>query len=82
MDDGLGGGFEPISLDLVVVLKTTVTSLTHGVQKGLTYRFKYRAQNVNGFGEYSDETGILAATVPEPPLAVTYLSSTATEITV
>jgi len=82
MDDGLGGGFKSISSGLISVLKTTVTSVGHGVKKGLTYRFIYRAKNVNGFGEFSDSTSILAATVPEPPLPLAYVASSATTITV
>lgn len=67
MDDGLGGGFSSISSDLITATRTTVTSVHHLVKKGLAYRFKYRAKNVIGFGEYSDTVTFLAASVPDAP---------------
>jgi hypothetical protein len=33
------------------------------------YRVVYRAKNIVGFGEYSDTSYILAATIPETPSA-------------
>jgi len=48
----------------------------------LTYRFRYRAKNVNGWGGYSPISYVEAATIPEPPQTPTYVSSSATEITV
>ncbi len=68
MDDGMGGGFVSILPNsLVTVLKVTVTNTQNGIKKGLSYRFKYRASNINGFGEYSIITSILAASVPSAP---------------
>lgn len=52
-----------------------------GIVKGLTYRVRYRAKNVNGWGEYSDITYIIAASVPDPPAKPFYASSTDTTIT-
>lgn len=47
-------------LDLAfVVLKTT-----HNLQAGQAYRFRYRAKNVFGWGEYSDPASYLAAAIP------------------
>jgi hypothetical protein len=42
-----------------VILKTT-----HNLQAGQVYRFRYRAKNVFGWGEYSDSTSYLAAAIP------------------
>lgn len=67
MDDGLGGGFSQISSDLITVTRVTVTSVSNHIKKGLAYRFKYRAKNVIGFGEYSDTFSFLAASVPDAP---------------
>ena len=82
MDDGLGGGFNPIATSLLAVTRTTVTSTSHNVKKGLSYRFRYKVKNVIGFSDYSDTVSLLAASVPDAPQPVTYFSSTATEITV
>jgi len=38
-----------------------------GLVTGRTYRFKYRARNAHGFGEFSDEVAIIAAIKPSKP---------------
>lgn len=39
----------------------TTVSVTQGIRKGETYRFRYRALNKYGWGPYSDVSYILAA---------------------
>lgn len=41
----------------------------------------YRAQNLNGWGPYSNVSYYIAATKPNAPLAPIYVSSTSTSIT-
>ena len=41
-----------------VVLSYGVTS---GIEKGLTYQFRYRAKNAQGWGEFSDVLNLIAA---------------------
>jgi large repetitive protein len=60
-------------------------SYTHsdGVVKGTTYKFRYRAKNVHGFGDFSPELEVLAATVPSSPPRPTLslVSSTSISLT-
>lgn len=53
---------------------------TDGVIKGTTYRFRYRAKNVHGFGDFSPELEVLAATVPSSPPRPTLTSVSSTSI--
>jgi hypothetical protein len=57
-------GFSPSSLVLTA-------TLTNGVSGGLTYKFRVRAQNVNGWGAFSTETSIKAAQMPNQMDSVT-----------
>lgn len=45
------------------------TSLSFGVtssiQVGKTYKFRYRAKNVHGWGPFSDALNLIAARVPD-----------------
>lgn len=41
--------------------------ITSNIGSGLTYRLKYRAGNIHGWGDFSDVAYILAATVPSAP---------------
>jgi hypothetical protein len=45
-------------------------SLTKGVKSGTLYRFRYRARNEIGFGEYSDIAFILTASSPTKPTII------------
>jgi len=56
--------------------KWTVTGLT----KGESYKFRFRAKNSIGWSEYSDETTILAADVPETPEKPVPLAATDTSV--
>jgi hypothetical protein len=51
------------------------------VVKGTTYRYKYRARNINGWGDFSPEAYLFAAGVPETPMAPSTLTVTDTLIT-
>jgi hypothetical protein len=46
-------------------------TLTLGVESGVMYRFRYRAQNEIGFGEYSEIAYILSASKPSEPSVIT-----------
>ena len=66
MDDGLGGdfvslsGFSPYSM----IRHFTVSE---NVVKGRDHRFRYRVRNAVGWGEFSEESFVLAAVVPSAP---------------
>ena len=69
IDDGQGRikvvGFNSNSL-------LTAYTITSGIENGRTYRLVYRVKNAVGWGEYSPETSILAADVPESPPEPTF----------
>ena len=82
IDDGDEGEFTTFAggdTSNYITLKAQTSS---GIVEALTYRVRYRAKNVNGWGEYSDIVYILAASVPDPPSKPLYSSSTNTTITV
>jgi len=66
MDDGMSGDFISIVGFDVNSLLTTYT-IVNGIVKGRGHRFRYRARNIIGWGDFSDESSILAATTPTPP---------------
>lgn len=69
MDSGLG---------FVQVANTIVSPViisNSDVKSGSHLRFRYRAQNVYGWSEYSDVSVIVAATVPNPPTQVMVVST-------
>lgn len=43
---------------------TTYTQTGASVTSGRTYKFRYRAYNVHGWGPYSDNLDLIAAEVP------------------
>jgi hypothetical protein len=53
-------------------------TVSAGVQAGASYRFKVRARNSLGWGSYSAETTVKAATVPDEMAAVTTTIDAAT----
>ena len=66
MDDGMSGEFSSVNGIKINSLLTTYT-VTTNVIKGRRHRFRYRAKNIVGWGPYSDDSYILAATVPDRP---------------
>ena len=44
-------------------------SVSNGIIRGRTYRFRYRARNCKGWGPFSDELYVKAASVPAAPPA-------------
>lgn len=81
MDDGAGGsfvsvhGFSPSSL-------ATHYTVTENVSKGRAHRFRYRAKNAVGWGPYSAEASILAASVPSVPHPPSFSSFSSGTLTV
>mmetsp|Transcript_29133 Transcript_29133/g.28186 ORF Transcript_29133/g.28186 Transcript_29133/m.28186 type:complete len:201 (+) Transcript_29133:1094-1696(+) len=72
IDDGMGGAFVELQGLTIPSLLLTATK-SSGVTKAFLYRVKYRAKNDIGYGEYSDVTYILAASIPDasiPPTIV------------
>jgi hypothetical protein len=62
---------------------TSPALVTNGdVTSGSYLTFRYRAHNVHGWSDYSDEAVILAATIPDPPTSLSSMSTfTATSLT-
>lgn len=61
-------GVNPASL-------TQTYTITSGLTSGSTYKFRYRAQNIFGWGSYSAELSTLAAEVPQTMAAVVSTNS-------
>jgi hypothetical protein len=66
VDDGVGGDFRPVVgfYEDYLLLYYTVTV---GIVPATNYRFRFRAKNVVGWGEYSVIAYVLAASVPARP---------------
>jgi hypothetical protein len=65
MDDGMSGSFTTIVGLNANSLLTEFTIQNSEIVKGQRHRLKYRAKNVVGWGPYSDDSYVLAATVPD-----------------
>jgi hypothetical protein len=74
IDDGSAGDFTPLGPPSMIV--------EHSVQveRGLTYRLRYRAQNSVGWGPYSQILRALAAQPPCRPAAPIFVISLGTSI--
>jgi hypothetical protein len=70
VDDGAGGAFYAVVGGSPATAPYTLNSVlyTTAVRSGATYRLRYRAYNVHGWGPYSPTGSVLAATVPDAPL--------------
>lgn len=75
MDDGMASDFFEVSPESMIV-EYNVT-----VERGLIYRFRYRAKNSVGWGPFSNHISILAAQPPVRPPQPAFVSSTGTSIT-
>jgi len=69
VDDGAGGPFAPAVGASPLTAPYTLNSaqLTTAIASGLTYRLRYRAYNVHGWGPDSPIGTIVAATLPDAP---------------
>lgn len=78
MDDGNGGAYVSKVGSISPYLMPTYT-VSSGLTKGSTYRFRYRAKNCQGWGPFSSDLYVTAASVPSAPPApsVSSVSSTA-----
>ena len=76
IDDGLGGPFQALTGFPVLSLATS-EFIYSGINKGKTYRLRYRAHNTYGWGPYSVTSQVLASQKPSMPVnAPTILSTT------
>lgn len=73
MDDGKGGDFINLSGYLTNSLQLTHT-ITEGIKRGVSYRFRYRVKNSAGWSGFSPISTYIAAAVPYPPPAPTLAS--------
>lgn len=73
-DDGYRGPYTS-----VYTLSPSIT-VTNSIVRGNIYRVRYRAQNFNGWGDFSDVGYIKAATTPSTPPAPLYYDSDSTMI--
>lgn len=81
MDDGVTGDFVSIlGFDANSLLKTK--TITGPVIKGRQHRFKYRAKNLVGWGPFSADSFVLAATKPKTPLPPYFYSFTSDTLSI
>jgi hypothetical protein len=60
----------------------TTFLVTKSIVKGSYHQFRYRAKNTIGWGPYSGESSILAATVPSAPLKPLFQSFSASVVNI
>jgi hypothetical protein len=63
IDDGAGGAFVEVDGFTSPYTLNSIT-ITDQITSGLTYTLRYRAHNIHGWGDFSNEVEILAATIP------------------
>ena len=82
-DDGAGGAFSVVAGASPDLAPYTLNSklLTTAIVSGATYRLRYRAYNVHGWGAYSPIGTIIAATPPAAPAAPT-LTTPSTDVVI
>lgn len=90
IDDGLGGGFVTIAggdVNTHLLVECIISSseedgvYLYSIKRGLMYRIKYRAQNVNGWSGWSPVAYVQAARRPDAPTDITVVDSDSTSIT-
>jgi len=72
-DDGEGGDFVSLYSTNNVLATSFIDT---NVDKGTTYRYKYRGRNINGWSDFSDIGHLIAADVPSQPEIPTLTSVT------
>jgi hypothetical protein len=78
MDDGLGGRF--VSKEGYTTPYMTLWYESSDVVKGRYYRFRYRAQNCQGWSSFSDELYVIAAESPLQPEPIQLVSTSSTQV--
>lgn len=69
-DDGQGGDMETLYGNQAATQPNLALHFTDfNVLKGVTYRYAYRARNINGWGDFSGVSYLFAAGVPSKPEA-------------
>ena len=58
-DNGAG------DVSIVAYHGTQLSKVLVGLVRGTSYKFKVRAQNIYGFGDFSEPVEIIASTVPD-----------------
>ena len=68
-----GSGFYEVSTQPLLSSPAIISNAY--VTSGAHLKFRYRAQNVHGWSDYSDEFVIVAATIPDPPTNIATIST-------
>lgn len=78
-DDGMNGNYYRVyTVDDILA----VVYYDQNVEKNKLYRYKYRARNVNGWGEFSQPGYIFAADVPSKPAVPTLKAVSSSQMTI
>ena len=74
-DDGAGGDLGSLYGSAAAFQSNLALTFTDfDVMKGTTYRYMYRARNINGWGDFSEVGYLFAASVPARPQAPSLVS--------
>ena len=76
MDDGRLGEFQQVQMSSFLT-----SYIATDVDKGYTYRFRYRIANVNGHSPYSEVSYIYPFSVPDAPAKPVFVSATQESVT-
>jgi hypothetical protein len=68
-----GNGFVEVSTSPLLTSPTIISN--ENTVSGAYLNFRYRAHNVHGWSDYSDEFVIVAATIPDPPTNIATTST-------
>ena len=72
-DDGESGNFESV---FASESNLATSYLDYFVEPGKNYRYRYRARNINGWGDHSPVGYVFAASKPEKPSAPSIIKIT------
>ena len=76
MDDGRLGEFTSVQVSSFLT-----SYIASDVEKGYTYRLRYRVANVNGYSSYSEVSYIFPFSVPDAPGKPIFVSATQDSVT-